>query len=167
VRATPTHPGPRETLAVVFAQIGSMLGRLAEARTRWCRTPGTGTMWRSMKPAELASTFAGLAFRQDAELGNLNGHPIVARRIDGPRRAPGWEMHPDTDELFHVVEGHMEVLVMTADGPEAVDLPAGSVFVIPRAHWHQPATLEPTSLVFMTPGETEWTDAEHAPPPAL
>jgi mannose-6-phosphate isomerase-like protein (cupin superfamily) len=112
------------------------------------------------------STFDGLPFRQDIELGHLNGHPIVARRLDGPKRAPGWEMHPDTDELFQVMEGHMEVVVMTNDGADRIDLPRGSLFVIPRGHWHQTATLEPTSLVFLTPGTTEWTDDEEGPPPA-
>jgi len=97
----------------------------------------------------------------------LNGHRIVARRLDGPKRAPGWEMNPDTDELFHVIDGHVEVIVMTAHGPECIDLPAGAVFVIPRGHWHQPAALEPWSLVFMTPGDTEWTEQQEPPPPAI
>ena len=102
------------------------------------------------------------------ELVRLNGYPIFARRLDGPKLAPGWEMHPDTDELLQVVEAeHMEVIVMMVDGPERVDLPAGSLFVIPRGHWHQPATLEPTSLVSMTSGATEWTDHEESPPPNL
>jgi len=116
--------------------------------------------------SDIANVFDGLPFLEDVELGRLNGHPLRARRLDGPSQAPGWEMHPDTDELFHVVDGHMEIVIMTADGPERVDLPAGSVFVIPRGHWHQPATHGPTSLVFLTPGATEWTDEEVAPPPS-
>jgi hypothetical protein len=68
------------------------------------------------EPVSINSTFEGLAFRQDVELGLINGHPLLARRLDGPKRAPGWEMHPDTDELFYVVSGHMEVTLMTAEG---------------------------------------------------
>jgi mannose-6-phosphate isomerase-like protein (cupin superfamily) len=76
-------------------------------------------------------------------------------------------MHPDTDELSYVIDGHMEVIVMTTAGPECIDLQARTIFVIPRGHWHQPATLEPSSLVFMRPGETEWTDRQEPPPPAI
>jgi mannose-6-phosphate isomerase-like protein (cupin superfamily) len=128
---------------------------------------GRRSLGRTVEPAQLALTFDGLPFRQDVVVGELNGHPIVARRLDGPKRASGKEMHPDTDELFHVIEGHMEVVVINDDGPRHVDLPAGSIFVIPRGHWHQPATLEPASLLFMTPGDTEWTDQLDAPPPIV
>ena len=76
-----------------------------------------------MQPVSLESTFDGMQFRQDVELGQFNGHPLVALRLDGPKRAPGWEMHPDPDELFYVVDGHMKVTLMTADRPEVVDLP--------------------------------------------
>ncbi len=76
-------------------------------------------------------------------------------------------MHPDTDEPFQVIDGHMEVVVMTHDGAERIDLPRGSLFVIPRGHWHQSATLEPTSLIFLTQGSTEWTDEEEGPPPPI
>lgn len=41
-------------------------------------------------------------------------------------------MHPDTDELCYVVSGHMEVSVMTDNGEESVDLPAGTVYAIPK-----------------------------------
>ena len=75
-------------------------------------------------------------------------------------------MDPDTDELFHVLGGHMNVVVMTAARPEQADLAAGSIFVIPRGHWHQLATREPTSLVLMAPGRTERTGDEEAPPPS-
>lgn len=120
-----------------------------------------------MEPVSIPTTFDELPFRSDVTVTQLNGHSLIARRLDGPKRAPGWEMHPDSDELFHVVSGHMEVTVMTVVGPETVDLPAGTVYTIPRGHWHQPATLEPTSLLFMTPGESEWTDDKDPPPPSI
>ena len=119
-----------------------------------------------MDPVNLSTTFDDLPFRTDVMVSQLNGHPLIARRLDGPKRAPGWEMHPDTDELFYVVSGHMEVTVMRANGPETVDLPAGSVYTIPKGHWHQPATFEPSSLLFMTPGKSEWSDEQEAPLPS-
>ena len=121
---------------------------------------------RNVEAVTALDALAGLPFRQDVELGTLNGHPIFGRRLDGPKRAPGWEMHPDTDELFHVLDGHMEVVLMTADGHRTVDLPAGAMYVIPRGHWHQPATHMPSTLLFMTPGTTEWLDGTDATPPA-
>lgn len=44
-----------------------------------------------------------------------------------------WEMHPDCDELLHVVEGEIEVEVLPSDGSEGVfaTIKAGSYLVVP------------------------------------
>ena len=48
-----------------------------------------------------------------------------------------WERHPDGDELLHVLEGAVDLTVLTDDGPTELRLDAGSVFVCPKGLWHR------------------------------
>ena len=49
-----------------------------------------------------------------------------------------WEMHPDVDELLHVIEGEIDVEVLPTDrgGGEQVTVKAGEFLVVPRGCWH-------------------------------
>jgi uncharacterized cupin superfamily protein len=44
---------------------------------------------------------------------------------------PPWERHPKADELLHVLDGEVDVAVLTDDGPVHVTVRAGSIFVVP------------------------------------
>jgi mannose-6-phosphate isomerase-like protein (cupin superfamily) len=49
-----------------------------------------------------------------------------------------WERHVDCDELLYVLEGTVDVTILTDDAdPIDLTVPAGHLFVIPRAHWHR------------------------------
>jgi len=65
-----------------------------------------------------------------------------------------WERHPDGDELLHVLEGAVEVSVLTDDGPTHVRMDAGSVFVCPRGLWHRQLPQPSVTMLFGTPSET-------------
>ena len=67
-----------------------------------------------------------------------------------------WEMHPDCDELLHVVEGEIEVEVLPSDGGEGVfaTVQAGSYLVVPRGCWHRQHLNEKTTEFYLTPGRT-------------
>jgi len=67
-----------------------------------------------------------------------------------------WEMHPDCDELLHVVEGEIEVEVLPSDGGEGVlaTVKAGSYLVVPRGCWHRQHLNEKTTEFYLTPGRT-------------
>jgi quercetin dioxygenase-like cupin family protein len=48
-----------------------------------------------------------------------------------PEQTPG-ERHPDGDEILHVLEGEVDVTVLTDSGPVHETVHAGSLFVVPR-----------------------------------
>jgi len=77
-----------------------------------------------------------------------------------------WERHPDGDELLQVLEGGVDVTLLTDDGPVHASLSAGSVFVVPRGLWHRQLARESTSLLFATPAErteNSWAEDPRQP----
>ena len=77
--------------------------------------------------------------------------------------APGespWERHPDADELTYMLEGEVEAIVMTEDGPVRRTVREGSVFVVPRGSWHKFASKSPVVQFGATSGRTEHSTAE-------
>jgi mannose-6-phosphate isomerase-like protein (cupin superfamily) len=74
-------------------------------------------------------------------------------------RSP-WELHPDSDELLHVLEGEVQVTVLTERGPEHETVRAGSVFVVPRGAWHRQEARAPVVQYGVTPGRTQHSSAE-------
>ncbi len=68
-------------------------------------------------------------------------------------RSP-WEMHPDCDELLHVIEGRIEIEVLPQEKGESTIsiLTAGSFVVVPQGCWHRQRILERTKEYYLTPG---------------
>jgi quercetin dioxygenase-like cupin family protein len=72
-----------------------------------------------------------------------------------------WERHPDGDELLHVIEGAVDVTVLTDEGPRQVGLDAGSVFVCPKGLWHRQLPRPSVTMLYGTPtnhGEVSFAD---------
>jgi mannose-6-phosphate isomerase-like protein (cupin superfamily) len=65
-----------------------------------------------------------------------------------------WERHPEGDELLHVLDGTIDLTVLTDTGPTGVTLDRGSVFVCPKGLWHRQRPREFATLLFSTPTET-------------
>ena len=89
---------------------------------------------------------------------DFNEHNVGACSISGV--SPFWEMHPDTDELFYVLDGEFEITLLQEDGPAKYTAPAGSVFVVPRGIWHKPAAPGGAKFLYLTPGTSLHSDAE-------
>lgn len=73
--------------------------------------------------------------------------------------SPGWEMHPDTDEFFYVIEGTVEITLLE-DIPQLYVAPAGSSFVVPRGIWHKPGAPEGAKFIYFTPGQSLYSESE-------
>lgn len=73
--------------------------------------------------------------------------------------SPGWEMHPDTDEFFYVIEGTVEMTLLE-DQPKHYTAPAGSSFVVPRGIWHKPGAPEGAKFIYFTPGQSLYSESE-------
>ena len=66
-----------------------------------------------------------------------------------------WERHPTSDELLHVLEGEVEIILMTEDGPVRTELRAGSLCVVPRGLWHRHNVRTHLVEIYVTPGIVE------------
>ncbi len=81
------------------------------------------------------------------------GAGVFWSRAGGP--SP-WEMHPDCDELLHVIEGEIELEILPGDGgsPTFATVKAGWYLVIPRGCWHRQTLRENSKEFYLTPGQT-------------
>ena len=88
----------------------------------------------------------------------FNGNNVGACSIAGI--SPVWEMHPDTDEFFYIIEGEFEITLLNGSTPEHYTAPAGSTFVVPKGLWHKPAAPNGCKFIYHTPGTTLHSEAE-------
>lgn len=89
----------------------------------------------------------------DQKYNGFKSHTLVsAHRFS--QNWPTWERHPAGDELVILVSGRARLLLNTASGEESVVLEQpGSFVVVPKNTWHTAHIDEPTSMLFVTPGE--------------
>jgi quercetin dioxygenase-like cupin family protein len=85
------------------------------------------------------------------EIGRLENRFLGVMRFSG---TTPWERHPDGDELLHVLDGEVDVTVLTDDGPVDVAVPAGSLLVCPRGLWHRQTPRAAATVFFATPTAT-------------
>jgi quercetin dioxygenase-like cupin family protein len=71
-----------------------------------------------------------------------------------------WERHARGDEFIHVLKGHVDVALITADGKKIVSVPEGHIFVVPKNHWHKQIAREEAIVLGATPGITDHSDSE-------
>ena len=90
---------------------------------------------------------------------DFNEHSFGVCDITG--ESPVWEMHPDTDEFFFILEGVFEVTLMTTEGAIQHTAQAGQVFVVPKNIWHKPAAPDGCRFMHFTPGESLHSDADN------
>jgi len=63
----------------------------------------------------------------------------------------GGEMHPDGDEVLYLVSGRVRATLETAQ-VEEFEMRAGEGLIIPKRVWHRVDVLEPSQIVYVTPG---------------
>ncbi len=61
------------------------------------------------------------------------------------------EMHPDGDEVLYLVSGHVRV-VFEEPSFDDVDMRPGDGLVVPQGAWHRVDILEPSRIMYATPG---------------
>jgi mannose-6-phosphate isomerase-like protein (cupin superfamily) len=74
--------------------------------------------------------------------------------------ASPWELHPDSDELVHVLEGESVITLLSADGPVETVVGAGSFVVVPKGVWHRQASAGGVTMFGVTPGRTDHSEAD-------
>ena len=63
----------------------------------------------------------------------------------------GGEMHADGDEILYLISGRVKVVFLD-DDEEDVDVRPGDGLVIPKGAWHRVDIIEPSQIVYLTPG---------------
>ena len=110
---------------------------------------------------EVKNVAAELAAHPEGSFLNVvpfNGSHIGACSITGV--SPVWEMHPDTDEWFYILEGEFEMTLLTGEIPEQIVAVAGSTFVVPKGIWHKPGAPKEAKFMYLTPGQTLHSDQD-------
>jgi mannose-6-phosphate isomerase-like protein (cupin superfamily) len=64
-----------------------------------------------------------------------------------------WERHLDGDELLYVLDGEIDLKVLSEGESIQTTLSAGSIFVVPKGLWHRPIAPSMVTLLFSTPTE--------------
>jgi mannose-6-phosphate isomerase-like protein (cupin superfamily) len=74
----------------------------------------------------------------------MNDYHVKLARVQGEFV---WHDHPETDELFLVVDGELEILFR--DGK--VTLKAGDLYVVPRGVEHKPVAAQECQIMLFEP----------------
>ena len=106
---------------------------------------------RSMQTpdAEARAAFAVLAPFRDGS--------IFAGSFSGESK---WERHPKGDELVQVLDGAASLTIVTADGPQTLELRAGMLVVVPQGHWHRFVAPDRVTVLTASPQPTDTSAAE-------
>lgn len=110
-------------------------------------------------PVSLAGKLAGFGeYWSPRIVSAFNGHDVMVVKVKGEFV---WHSHPDTDDLFLVLEGQLRIEMRD----ETVTLRAGELFVVPRGVEHRPVADEEAHLLVIEPVGTPNTgDPETAAP---
>ena len=63
----------------------------------------------------------------------------------------GGEMHPDGDEILYLISGRVRVVFLDSTA-EDIDVGPGNGLVVPKGVWHRVDIIEPSQIVYLTPG---------------
>lgn len=92
-------------------------------------------------------------FFQDLDsFGDFGGH-ILVMQFSFDETWSTWEVHPHGDEVVYLLSGATDLILRDGKAERTVraDKP-GSYVVIPKGAWYTAHPLEPTSMLFLTPG---------------
>jgi mannose-6-phosphate isomerase-like protein (cupin superfamily) len=88
------------------------------------------------------------------ELGDFH-HEYLVTSHSHSADWPNWEMHPNGDEIVALMSGAATMILEAPDGQrrDVVLNRPGSYAFVPRGTWHTAQVREPTTMLFITPGE--------------
>ena len=94
--------------------------------------------------AELEAAFATLADFRDGGIfiGSFEGDS-------------GWEIHRGGDEIVQILAGATTLTIITDEGPQAIEMTAGTLIVVPQGCWHRFNAKQQVTVMTATPQPTE------------
>ena len=63
----------------------------------------------------------------------------------------GGESHSDGDEVLYLISGKVKVVFLDSD-EEDIEVSPGDGLVVPKGTWHRVDIIEPSQIVYLTPG---------------
>ena len=91
--------------------------------------------------------------RLDDEFDNFRSHTLISGH-QFSEDWPTWEKHPAGDEMVVLLSGRAVFVLRLESGDESIELSdPGSFVIVPKGTWHTAHIDEPTSMLFVTPGE--------------
>lgn len=63
----------------------------------------------------------------------------------------GGEIHPDGDEVLYLISGRVNVVFLDCDEDDA-EVNPGEILIVPKGMWHRVDIIEPSQIVYLTPG---------------
>jgi mannose-6-phosphate isomerase-like protein (cupin superfamily) len=114
-----------------------------------------------MTPVNLAEKLAGFTERWSPRVvASYNGNDVMVVKVEGEFV---WHAHPDTDDLFLVLAGEIDVQLRD----RVVTLGPGELFVVPAGVEHRPVARAEAHLMLIEPAGTPNTGdpATAAPKP--
>ena len=89
-----------------------------------------------------------------AQLASFRDSTIFAIKSSGKT---AWERHLDGEELVQIVEGKAILDIVTDDGPpQSFEVSAGMIAIVQKGAWHRARFPDGTTLISVTPGQTEY-----------
>ena len=78
---------------------------------------------------------------------DFNGHDVMVVKVKGEFN---WHSHPDTDDFFLVLKGHITIRLRDQD----VSVGPGELFVVPKGVEHCPVAEEEAEVLLIEPAGT-------------
>jgi mannose-6-phosphate isomerase-like protein (cupin superfamily) len=108
-------------------------------------------------PAGASTGTPAFASTPFTKLASFNHGGVFLGRFIG--QTP-WERHRQGDELVQVLDGEVDLTVMTARRPVHVTLRTGGIFVVPSGLWHRQHARTEVTLLSATPTPTDMSFAD-------
>ncbi|MFF1695649.1 cupin domain-containing protein [Streptomyces sp. NPDC058257] len=113
----------------------------------------------SNEPIVLGSALASFdALWSPRIVTRVNDYDVRVAKADGDHL---WHVHDDTDEFFLVLEGELRISLREPSGERTVDLPAGTVFTVPRGTEHKPSAPSGAKILLFEPTGTPTVGDRH------
>lgn len=84
-------------------------------------------------------------------IAQLNDNHVKLARVEG--RFP-WHKHDDTDELFLVIKGTLNIDIRENGGERTIVLSEGELHVVPKGQEHAPHATEECHILLIEPAGT-------------
>jgi mannose-6-phosphate isomerase-like protein (cupin superfamily) len=110
------------------------------------------------EPFDLEAAFSDVSeYWSPKVVAQINDQYVKVAKVHGQLV---WHSHAHEDELFFVVRGHLRI---EYEGGRVVDLPAGSMHVVPSGKLHNPVADHECWIVLIEPVQTKHTGDVESP----